>query len=217
MPTTPINLRAGATTVPWEQDTVPRSALEGDLLAMVNSALTVFSPSRNDAARRLETIAAGGTDPGPSRTLTPNGGPADSLADEAERVEDPPATPTLDAIKDTVLSHIMTNFREHELTRLIAAILEGLGFVCDISPAGPDGGVDILAGTGPFGFGSPTVVVEVKSEPGAVGSAVMRTLHSAMTRYGADHGVLVAWGGVSKPARDELPTYAPPFASGTAK
>ncbi|HMR47941.1 MAG TPA: restriction endonuclease [Arachnia sp.] len=191
--------------VTWEPNTVPRSALGADLLATINSLLTVFSPSRNDAARRLAMIAKGDADPGivggavPRSQITPSKQP-----DEQDEVTDPPSEPTLEAIEDRVRTYIMENFREHELTKLIAAILEALGFVCDVSPAGPDGGVDILAGTGPFGFGAPTVVVEVKSEPGPVGSAVMRTLHSAVTRYGADHGVLVAWGGISSPARSEF-------------
>jgi restriction system protein len=186
--------------VNWQADTVPRSALQGDLLAMVNASLTVFSPSRNNAGRRLEAIAESRTDPGPpwsrerSRTDIPDEG----------NVIDPDPAPTLDAIKDQVRTAVTTRFREHELTHLVAAILEALGFVCDVSPAGPDGGVDILAGAGPLGLGTPTIVVEVKSEPGPVGSAVLRTLHSAVTRYDVDHGVLVAWGGVSKPAMAEF-------------
>lgn len=188
--------------VQWQEDTVPRSALQGDLLAMINASLTVFSPSRNDAARRLEVIAKTGIDPGPINP-SKDAPEATKISGDAQ-VTDPASAPTMDAIKDQVRTFVMANFREHELTRLVAAILEALGFVCDVSPAGPDGGVDILAGGGPLGFGAPTIVVEVKSEPGAVGSAVLRTLHSAVTRYDADHGVLVAWGGVSKPAMAEF-------------
>lgn len=190
-------------TVKWQADTVPRSALHGDLLAMVNASLTVFSPSRNDATHRLQVIEETGVDPGPSGSS--KSGPGTTQGnDEDAQVTDPASAPTLDAIKDQVRTFVMAHFQEHELTRLVAAILEALGFVCDVSPAGPDGGVDILAGGGPLGFGAPTIVVEVKSEPGPVGSAVLRTLHSAVTRYDADHGVLVAWGGVSKPAMAEF-------------
>ena len=190
--------------VDWQPDTVPRSALQGDLLAMVNASLTVFSPSRNNAAQRLEAIATTGTDPGPlesSKYQVPSRGPE---GPDAADVIDPVPAPTLDAIKDQVRTAVTTRFREHELTHLVAAILEAIGFVCDVSPAGPDGGVDILAGAGPLGLGVPTIVVEVKSEPGPVGSAVLRTLHSAMTRYDANYGVLVAWGGVNRPAMAEF-------------
>ncbi|GGK64151.1 restriction endonuclease [Ornithinimicrobium pekingense] len=195
--------------VQWQPDLVPRSALGGDLLAMVNASMTVFSPSRNDAANRLRAVAATGVDPGLSGGSTAGAGAGGDGLDASgnagdAQVTDPAPAPTLDAIKDQVRAFVMTRFREHELTRLVAAILEALGFVCDVSPAGPDGGVDILAGSGPLGFDAPTIVVEVKSEPGAVGSAVLRTLHSAVTRYNAHHGVLVAWGGVSKPAMAEF-------------
>lgn len=190
--------------VDWQPDTVPRSALQGDLLAMVNASLTVFSPSRSSAARRLEAIAESRTDPGPSRSLHSDERNRTDSTRDAENVIDPSPAPTLDAIKDQVRVAVTTRFREHELTHLVAAILEALDFVCDVSPAGPDGGVDILAGAGPLGLGAPTIVVEVKSEPGPVGSAVLRTLHSAVTRYDADHGVLVALGGVSKPAMAEF-------------
>ena len=64
--------------------------------------------------------------------------------------------------------------------------------------------MDILAGTGPLGLDSPTVIVEVKSEPTAVGSGVVRGLHSAMTQYQADQALLVAWGGVTGPAQREF-------------
>lgn len=61
-----------------------------------------------------------------------------------------------------------------------------------------------MAGRGPLGLDSPTLIVEVKSEPTAVGVEAFRGLHSAMTRLHADQGLLVAWGGVGKKARDEF-------------
>lgn len=191
----------------WVSETVPRSALQGDLLAMVNASLTVFNPSRNNAMRRLEAIVATGIDPGITAASSRIGSPGETpviASGDSDTVTDPASAPTLDAIKDEVRTFVMSHFREHEMTRLVASILTALGFVCEVSPAGPDGGIDILAGSGPLGFGAPTVVVEVKSEPGAVGSAVLRTLHSAVTRHNADYGILVAWGGVSKPAMAEF-------------
>lgn len=187
--------------VEWQPDVVPRSVLQRDLLSMVNAAMTVFSPSRRDAAQRLAHIAEAGVDPGagtPAVVAAVGEGAVDA------DVSDPAPAATLDAIRDDVRSFVQSHFREHDLTRLVAAILETHGLSCEVAPPGPDGGVDILAGTGPLGLSSPTVVVEVKSEPGPVGSSVLRTLHSAVTRYGADHGLLVAWGGVSKPAQTEF-------------
>lgn len=81
-----------------------------------------------------------------------------------------------------------------------------MGFQCEVSPPGPDGGVDIFAGSGPLGLDSPTLIVEVKSEPTPVGSTVVRGLHSAMTQHNADQGLLVALGGITMPARREFST-----------
>ncbi len=49
--------------VQWQSELVKRDALQADLLAMVNAAMTVFSVSRNDAAERLEAVASQGVDP----------------------------------------------------------------------------------------------------------------------------------------------------------
>lgn len=191
--------------VQWQAEQLSRTVLKDDLLATVNGAMTVFSPSKNNAAARLEAVARDGVDPGNNGQVVPP--PATDLgghSDTGSGVTDPAPAPTLDAIQDRIRTHIVENFGEHKMTRLVAALLEAQGFVCDVSPEGPDGGVDILASSGPLGFGSPTIVVEVKSEPTPVGSQVLRTLHSAVTRYGADHGLLVAWGGVNKVARNEF-------------
>lgn len=55
-----------------------------------------------------------------------------------------------------------------------------------------------------MGLDSPTLIVEVKSEPTAVDVKVVRGLHSAMTQHRADQGLLVAWGGVTAPATREF-------------
>ena len=47
------------------------------------------------------------------------------------------------------------------------------------------------------------IVVQVKSG-GQVGSSVVDQLHGVMSRHGAQKGLLVAWGGLSKPAREAL-------------
>lgn len=94
--------------------------------------------------------------------------PSSSYDDEAAEaaVNDPVTVPTLETIRDRVRTHISENFKGHRLTELVAAILRIRGFVCDVSSPGPDQGVDILAGSGPLGLDSPTLIVEVKQRPG---------------------------------------------------
>ena len=69
---------------------------------------------------------------------------------------------------------------------------------------GPDQGVDVLAGKGPLGLDEPRLVVQVKSEAGAVGSPVVQQLLGAMNTHQTSQGLLVAWGGVKKPAEQLL-------------
>ncbi|HRO95217.1 restriction endonuclease [Micrococcus sp. TA1] len=90
------------------------------------------------------------------------------------------------------------------MTWLVSEILEAHGFVCQVSPPGPNGGVDILAGKGPLGMGAPIVVVKVKSQAGPVDTKVVRVLHSAWEWHKADQALLVARGGVNGPAKQQI-------------
>lgn len=194
--------------VEWKPEPVAKSAIKDDLLNSLNSIMTVFNPTRNNAVARLEQVFLTSNDPGngpPVTTATkPPVAPVASDGEAAEDVTDPETVPTLEAIRDRIRTHLVENFSGHKLTRLVADILETLGFSCEVSPAGPDGGVDILAGSGPLGLDSPTLIVEVKSEPGPVGAPVVRGLHSARTQHNSDQALLVAWGGVTNAARKEF-------------
>lgn len=201
--------------VEWRPQPVARVGIKDDLLASLNAIRTVFNPTRNQADERLEHVLRHGTDPGRNglpemkaavaAPLSP-APPGDPAASSDEEVLDPDPVPTLQAIRDRVMTHLAENFAQHKLTQLVADVLEAMGFYCEVSPAGPDGGVDIFAGSGPLGLDSPTLIVEVKSEPTPVGSQVVRGLHSAMTQHNADQGLLVALGGITAPARREFST-----------
>lgn len=191
--------------VEWQPDPVARTVLKPDLLAKVNAAMTVFSPSLNRAAARLELVAAGHQDPGieaGGKPVVPTAAPVPDAVSAGEEVTDPAPAPTLEAIRDRIRVRLAQDFREHELTRLVADILTAMGFSCEVSPPGADGGIDIRAGRGPLGLDSLTIV-EVKSEPGPVGVTVLSRLHSAMGRTGASQGLLVAMGGLNGPAKKE--------------
>lgn len=66
------------------------------------------------------------------------------------------------------------------------------------------GGFPIFAGSGPLGLDSPKLIVQVKSSPTPMDVKIVRELHGVLATHGADQALLVAWGGVNKPARDEL-------------
>lgn len=191
--------------VQWQEEPVSKSAVKDDLLYSLNSIMTVFNPTRNNAGERVLALFNTGGDPGnnkaPSTVFKP---PVSESGRASAEVTDPDPTPSLEAIRDQIRTHLVENFAGHKLTVLVADILEALGFYCEVSPPGPDGGVDILAGRGPLGLDSPTLIVEVKSEPTALDVKVVRGLHSAMTQHRADQGLLVAWGGVTTAATREF-------------
>ena len=65
--------------------------------------------------------------------------------------------------KDSIAKWIIRKFKGHGMAKLVDAILRAQGFTTYLSPAGPDKGIDILAGSGAFGFMNPKICVQVKS------------------------------------------------------
>ena len=184
--------------VDWKVTDLPRTAVKQDLLYTLGAFMTVCNVSRNDAAKRLESLMDSGVDPGSDEANAIV--PGDVLEDDGDGAPFDFADVATTAITATIAEE----FAGHALAQLVAAILRAEGFYCDISPEGPDGGVDILAGFGPFGLQSPRLVVQVKSGTGQVGAAVVRELHGVIKTHNGDQGLLVAWGGIKKEARNEL-------------
>ncbi|MCD1269890.1 hypothetical protein B5M43_013775 [Microbacterium sp. MEC084] len=189
--------------VEWLQTEIPRTVFEQDLLYSIGAFSTVFQVSRNDAPHRIAFVASGPdrVDPGP-RTSGTTRKPA--LTDDAE-LDDATAEAGADLdvqISDRISNRIRTRFKGSRLEDLVAAVLEAEGFTLTQRPTpGTDAGVDILAGRGVFGMDPPRIVVQVKSEQTAVGDPVVNALHGAVTREGAEQGLLVALGGVNSRAR----------------
>jgi restriction system protein len=170
---------------------------------------SIFAPSKNNAVERLESLLTHGTDP--RQTLSP-GAPTPgvtevqpvSLVYVPESVDEPELTADIEQFAaDQIAIRIAEDFAGHALATLITALLTTEGFLCTQAPPGPDGGIDITAGRGPLGLDPPLLLAQVKSG-GQIGSPVVAQLQGVMSTYGADQGLLVAWGGLSKPARDAL-------------
>lgn len=193
--------------VDWQRVDLPRAAVKQDLLFTLGSAMSVFAPRKNGAVARLEVLLASGTDQGYAVSLTPSVPGAAAGIDELEMslgVDDPEAVPDIAQVAlDQITARIAEDFAGHALATLIAAILTAEGLSCATAPPGPDGGIDITAGRGPLGLDSPRLLVQVKSG-GQVGAPVLTQLHGVMSTHQAEQGLLVAWGGLSKPARDAL-------------
>ncbi len=95
-------------------------------------------------------------------------------------------------------------FAGHALQDLVAEILRAEGMTCKVPPKGADGGIDIIAGSGVLGISAPTIIVQVKSQTSRVGSEVLDQLGGVVGQHQADHGLLVAMGGLTAPAQAKV-------------
>ncbi len=104
---------------------------------------------------------------------------------------------------DQIQAHLRARFQGHDLARLVGAVLQAEGYDTEISPPGPDGGVDILAGRGTLGLNGPSLCAQVKSQAKPADVNVFRALQGTMQSFKADRGLLVCWGGFTGPLEQE--------------
>ena len=167
--------------VHWQHE-IPRNRIDSDLLFSLGCASTVCKITRNDAENRIKALLSGKA-PVADKPLPD----LEVEADEAVDLEQ--------FARDQISDTITRSFKGHKLTHLTAAVLEAQGYKVHVSPAGPDGGVDIIAGRGLLGFEPPRLVVQVKSSDSPVDVRTFRELNGVIDTFGADLGLIVAWGG----------------------
>ncbi len=169
--------------------TFPRSSFDQDILFSLGAFLTVGKVRRDDAEERVRGMLKGEFT---SKTIT-------------EEVETETSYPDLEQYsKDQIIKFLERKFAGHDLSRLVNEILKSQGYATKLSPAGPDGGVDILAGSGALGFESPRICVQVKSQQSPVDVRIVRELEGVVKTFKADYGLLVAWGGINIKADQEM-------------
>lgn len=184
--------------VEWLQTDVPRSAFGQDLLHSFGAFMTVCNVRRNDAEERVAAILAGKQDPGLAPPLGKTPKP-ELLSDDGETKGYDLAL----AANDQIVAHVQSRFKGHALAQLVEAVLIADGWWTKLSPPGPDGGIDIFAGRGPFGLDAPRLCVQVKSQNSPADVTVYRTLQGAMQSYKAEQGLLVCWGGFNRAVLNE--------------
>lgn len=171
--------------VEWFRTDIPRSSLDQDLLYSIGAFMTVCQIQRNRAEERIRAIVEGKLI---NRSMPPDIG-------EETGTEETAPLDLEEYASDQIRGHIGRRFRGHELTRLVTEVLRAQGYKVLMSPVGPDGGVDIIAGRGPMGFDQPRLCVQVKSSDTPVDVTVLRELKGVMDDFKADQGLLVSWGG----------------------
>lgn len=186
--------------VKWLATEVPRSAIPQDILYSLGAIMTICQIQRNDSENRIRTLARNNWQPSlstPATEMTPDSS-GESEEESGERLNIPQAA------RDQLARQIRREFPGYQMQALVEAVLKAMGYSTYVPPEGPDGGIDILAGSGPLGFEEPRICVQVKATEGAVERIVMDQLIGTMQKVGAGYGLLVSWGGFRKSYKAEL-------------
>lgn len=178
--------------VKWLTTDVPRTAFDQDLLYSFGAFMTVCRVSKNDAEARVRAMEKAGWKPVKAGTAPLQQFKA-SAQDQAGAIEE--HFDVEQSGRDQITKVVQARFKGHGMAELVGAVLRAQGFKTYISPPGPDGGIDILAAPGTFGFGEPRICVQVKSQQSPVERAVLDALGGVMKKVNATHGLLVCWGG----------------------
>jgi restriction system protein len=181
--------------VKWLKEELPRSVFRQDILYSFGAAMTVCEISRNDALKRVEAILKTGKDPGYEGSVTST--KQEMPVINGEQVTEVEDVDLAEIGRDQIEKYIASHFAGHDLTRLVAEILRAQGYLVNVSPPGPDKGIDIVAGRGPLGFDAPRIVVQVKS--GSADQPTLQALIGSVQDTQADYGLLVCWSGFTSP------------------
>lgn len=191
--------------VDWFGREIPRSNFGQDLLYSFGAFMTICRIRRNNALGRVKAMSRNGWQAETTASLAKF---ANKTALESEQTvlddDDSPDVDIVEYARQQVVRLIESKFKGHALTSLIAAILRAQGYTIWQSPEGADGGADILASSGDMGFGSERICVEVKSGTGTTDRPTVDKLLGAMTKFNANQGLFVAWGGFKQNVQKEL-------------
>ncbi|MCX8037779.1 MAG: restriction endonuclease [Candidatus Sumerlaeia bacterium] len=185
--------------VKWIGEAVPRAHFGKDLLSTFGAFMTICRVQRNNAEARLTAMRASGWKPESMAAVTKP--PVVSRDATVSEMED---TDLEEAARDQIARLITARFKGHGLTRLVEGILKAQGYITYRSAEGADSGVDILAGAGPLGFGTPRLCVEVKSESSPIDRPAVDKLLGAVTKFGAQEGLFVSWSGFKTNVQRQL-------------
>lgn len=172
--------------VRWLRDPVPRDALMPDLLTTLGAYVPITEVTRDGILGRVSAMIRDGRDPGPIPDTGSEPRTLDALiAQEQARIRD----------------RIGAAFTGHPMAELVGELLRAEGLSVSVGRPGPDGGVDLIAGGGPLGVGTPRIVGQVKSGLQVAGDETLQALLGNLHGAGADTALLVSWSGVTRQAR----------------
>lgn len=165
--------------VHWLQREMSTTRLDDDIRYSLRSLMTVFRVRSEQAEKRVRALLQ--QDNGPALPLGPAAAPASEALAELAALQ--------------IRERIGRTFKGERLEMLVAAILEAGGLRTLRTTGGRDGGIDIVAQGGPFGFGLPRLAVQVKSSLKPVERHEVDAFCTAARRRGSEAGLFVSWSG----------------------
>jgi restriction system protein len=177
--------------VEWIEKEIPRTSFDQDLLYSFGAFKTFCEINRNDAETRIKAFLSG------KKNTTNN----DTLKYQLENATNEEVN-LEEASLDQISKLILAKFKGKRLEALVESIFKAKGYFTYVSPAGADGGVDILAAKGDLGFENPKICIQVKSGT-AVGIDILDRLSGTMKKVKADFGLLVSWEGFKGSIKEE--------------
>ena len=115
--------------------------------------------------------------------------------------------------RDFVLKRLAESLKGHPFASFVADLLRTMGYRTEVSPAGPDQGVDVLAYRDELGFEPPIIKVQAKSGEGSVGDPVVSALYGKVSS--SEFGLLVTLGTITHRKRGSLRRQRATCASST--
>jgi restriction system protein len=170
--------------VRWVLDQLPVGALEPDLRHSLRSIAAVRRIRCLAAEERLRRLATGaGTEP----TLVQ----PDFPVSERRRF----APDLVNLGRDAILSLLRARYWGARCEALVHAVLEAEGYCVISGGPGPDGGIDLLAGSGLLGFGTDRLAVQIKAGRRPVTGIDLAAFEASMARCSAATGLIVSLAG----------------------
>lgn len=191
-------------TVEWFGQEIPRTHFAQDLLYSFGAFMTICRIRRNNALARVQAMYQSGWQPETIASIANSANEATLSSEQEIPGDENPEINIEEYARQQVIRLIESKYKGHALTSLIAAILRAQGYTVWQSPEGADGGADILASNGDMGFGAQRICVEVKSGTGTTDRSTVDKLLGAMTKFNANQGLFVSWGGFKKNVQKEL-------------
>lgn len=179
--------------IEWLNIEIPRSNFDQDILFSFGAVQTVCEVKRNDAEARVRAMHKNNWHVSNIQTTKVKVSTANTEAVQDEIAVDQVEVDLEELARDAIANLIIQKFKGHGMARLVNAILRAQGFTTYLSPEGPDKGVDILAGSGAFGFENPKICVQVKTGDTPADHLEFTHLIGAMQSVQADYGLFVSW------------------------